>query len=573
MARADLGKLTSHEIGQPWGSSHPEQRRRVSRCLGPAFWWPVLGMLPIAWLMPIGTAAPCLGMAMLTLLAARFGAARASPAADAAAKLARDNEARYRLLADNSTDVISLESSFAGSRSYVSPSVQAMTGHAAEAFLVLPASDYIHPEDQAVAAAIFEALSPERPGGKSLHRVRHKAGHWLWMDTDFRLIAANGENRTVLVRSRDVSVRHEAELALAASEARYRALAESTSDVITQLDLDFRRQYVSPSCRRVLGYEPEEMLDVRPSTRMHPDDAVEARALATRLISGQIEGDQAISTYRSLHKQGHWVWLETLLTLVRDADGTPTSLICSLRDVTERQRVARHLERAKIEAEAAAEAKAEFVANMSHELRTPLTGIIGVHDLLRSDPSLTDVQRRMIDLASEAGRSLLAIVNDVLDFSKVDAGQLVLERVTFDIDRLLADCRDLTRGQIGGKAVAVSLLRDPAELGFFMGDPTRVRQILLNLLTNAAKFTERGDIVVEARLHETGLLRVSVADTRLRSHVGTPWRADQGCAGQPEGYGRHRVRPRRPVSQRSRPRPKARLRQGPHVRPSVRPRR
>ena len=153
---------------------------------------------------------------------------------------------------------------------------------------------------------------------------------------------------------------------------------------------------------------------------------------------------------------------------------------------------------------------------MSHELRTPLTGIMGVHDLLRTDAGLTPAQRRLVDLAGEAGRSLLTIVNDVLDFSKVDAGQLSLERVAFDLDDLVASCCDLARGQLDGKPVALSVIRGVHPLGRVAGDPTRVRQVLLNLLTNAVKFTERGGITVDAVYHEgTGLLRMAVSDTGI----------------------------------------------------------
>ena len=429
----------------------------------------------------------------------------------------RQSEKRYKLLAENSTDLIALKPSFRADRSYVSPSVGAMTGYTPDEFLVLPAASYIHPEDEDRIAAVFAALTVGRPAVTALHRIRHKAGHWLWVETDFRLIDTDGPEGTVLLRSRDVTVRHKAEEALAASEARYRALAETTSDVITQLGLDLRRNYVSPSCRTMLGYEPEELVGMRPSTRMHPEDTPAVVAIARRLAAGELDGDRTTVTYRSLHKSGHWIWLETVMSLVRDeTTGAPSSLICSLRDITERQRVARHLEQAKEAAESAAVAKTEFVANMSHELRTPLAGIIGVNDLLRMDPGLTDAQRRLVDLAGDAGRSLLAIVNDVLDFSKMDAGQLALETVPFDLDHLLDGCCDLARQQLDGKPVAISLVREPGTLGWFAADPTRLRQVVLNLLTNAVKFTDHGRITLSAvHREETGTLRVDITDTGI----------------------------------------------------------
>ena len=187
----------------------------------------------------------------------------------------------------------------------------------------------------------------------------------------------------------DITSRRRAEDAVRSSEAQYRMLADSTSDVITQLDLDFRRVYVSPASRAVFGYAPHEMLGGRPTQFIHPDDAAAVRTFAESLVAGAFPGDRATTTYRSRHKEGHWIWIEAGLNLVREPNtGAPMSLICSLRDVSERQRVSRHLERAKAAAETAARVKTEFLANMSHELRTPLTGILGIHDLLHNDLDL-----------------------------------------------------------------------------------------------------------------------------------------------------------------------------------------
>ena len=315
----------------------------------------------------------------------------------------------------------------------------------------------------------------------------------------------------------DITARRTAEAARRESEELYRVLAETTSDVITRLDLNMKRQYVSPACRTVLGYEPEEMLGVRPSASIHPDDAPAVRALATRLAMGEIDGDRTSSTYRSLHKQGHWVWLEAGMNLVRDAaTGAPACLICSLRDVTERQRAARHLETARAAAEQAALAKAEFIANMSHELRTPLTGILGVHDVLRKDGELTDAQRRLVGLATDSGRSLLAIVNDILDYSKIEAGQLSIETVPFGLPDLIESCRELAADGLRNKLVRIDSSYDLGPFRSFVGDPTRLRQILLNLLTNAVKFTERGRIAVAAVYKiKTAILHLEVTDTGI----------------------------------------------------------
>jgi PAS domain S-box-containing protein len=314
----------------------------------------------------------------------------------------------------------------------------------------------------------------------------------------------------------DITGRRQAEIAMQQSETRYRVLADSTSDVITQLDLEFKRQYVSPACRTVFGYAPEEMLGLRPSATIHPDDAVEVRALARRLAAGKLPDDRAVTTYRALHKRGHYVWIEASMSLVRDGiTGAPTSLICSLRDVTERQRAARHLQRAKAAAEQAARVKADFLANMSHELRTPLTGMLGVHDLLRNQPGLNDAQRRLLGLASDSGRALLTIVNDILDFSKIEAGQLEIESVPFSLHGVVDSCLALAAEGLQGKPISIETTYRPPHIDGFVGDPTRLRQILLNLLTNAVKFTERGRIGIDVLHQADKRLRIEVTDTGI----------------------------------------------------------
>ncbi len=314
----------------------------------------------------------------------------------------------------------------------------------------------------------------------------------------------------------DITSRRRAEDAVRNSEAKYRMLADSTSDVITQLDLDFRRIYVSPASRAVFGYAPDEMLGSRPTHFIHPDDAAAVRTFAESIVAGAFADDRATTTYRFRHKGGHWIWIEAGLNLVREpTTGAPASVICSLRDVSERQRAARHLERAKAAAETAARVKTEFLANMSHELRTPLTGILGIHDLLYNDLTLGRQQRRYLGLARDAGRSLLSIVNDVLDFTKMEAGQFSLEIVPFELGALIQSCRDLVQGDARRKSLRIETSAHEAPL-HLMGDPTRLRQILLNLLTNAIKFTERGSVSIATSYDpKTKNLRVVVSDTGI----------------------------------------------------------
>ncbi len=312
----------------------------------------------------------------------------------------------------------------------------------------------------------------------------------------------------------DITERLKAEKAVQASEARYRMLADTTSDVVTQLNLDLTGRYVSPACRTMLGYEPHEMLALAPAAIIHPEDHPAVERLMRDLLAGSPIERRSLITYRIRHRDGHYVGVEAAITLVCDATGQPDSLLLALRDVTERHRVARHLERAKTAAENVARLKSEFVANMSHELRTPLTGIMGIHDLLALDQTLSPAQRRQVTMARDAGRSLLGIVNDVLDFSKIEAGQLTIERVPFDVADLFELCLGLVREQARPKSLTVQATRAGVP-GRLVGDPARLQQVILNLATNAVKFTAGGTITIQGTYSESGRLRIAVIDTGL----------------------------------------------------------
>jgi PAS domain S-box-containing protein len=301
--------------------------------------------------------------------------------------------------------------------------------------------------------------------------------------------------------------------ALAESEARYRLLAERSTDIIVRTDANGIVQYVSPACRHY-GYEPEAITGRPISTFIHPDDHAAAVERWDRLIDAPTGASGSRNVSRFRRADGAWVWLEGNPTILRGAAGEHAGAISSLRDVTERQALEAELEAKRAEAEAAVVAKSEFLANMSHEIRTPLTAVIGFADVLEKVEALPARAALCADRITTAGQALLSVVNDILDFSRLEAAHLELDAQAFDPLKLVGGSVELVRAQAELKGLRIEVDLDEALPLAVTTDGSRLRQVLLNLLNNAVKFTEQGVIRVRAQYHwEDRILRIAVTDT------------------------------------------------------------
>ena len=315
--------------------------------------------------------------------------------------------------------------------------------------------------------------------------------------------------RSILIRARRDK---DAALAqLSASEARYRLLAERSPDVIIRYGLDGVVEYVSPAAAHY-GYQPEELVGRNVADLIDESEVPRNRLFLADLAAGRPLPQGADNVWRATAANGEVRSFEGATSLLKDDEGRVVGAMSVLRDVTARVALENELRARRAEAEAANEAKSQFLANMSHEVRTPLTGVVGFARLLARIDGLPDEARAHIQRISTSAEALLAVVNDVLDFSKLEARQVELDAQAFDAGAFLAETVDLVRPQAEAKGLTLSLVVAAELPARLTADSGRVRQVLLNLLTNAVKFTPVGGIEVTASW-SLGMLKLEVTDT------------------------------------------------------------
>ncbi|QDG76388.1 response regulator [Labrenzia sp. PHM005] len=270
----------------------------------------------------------------------------------------------------------------------------------------------------------------------------------------------------------------------------------------------------------IVGYTLEDLAPTSIETWMslaHPDDLKQSEKLLQEHWEGKTE--HYVCEARMKHKAGHWVWvLDTGRVVEWDDDGNPLRMIGTHLDITERKETEAALVSAKTEAEAASVAKSAFLANMSHEIRTPMNGVLGMTKILLDTP-LNREQLGFAKSVKSSAESLLSLINDILDFSKVEAGKLELEPIDFDIGLMLDEFGTAISNRAHEKGLEIICPANPVQHQWFHSDPGRIRQILTNLVGNAIKFTEHGEVAVYCHMQEAGsnesILRIEVKDTGI----------------------------------------------------------
>jgi len=308
----------------------------------------------------------------------------------------------------------------------------------------------------------------------------------------------------------DAASRHAEKLALVASR---------TDNAVIITDIQGLIDWVNDGFTRISGYALDEVIGKKPGSFLQGPDT---DPLTVEFMRQQLARGEGFKTeIMNYAKDGRKYWLGIEVQPIYDSAGELRNFMAIESDITARKQVEQELQQAKEQAEAASKSKSEFLANMSHEIRTPLNGVVGMTELLLGT-ELTQQQRRYVQIAKSSADALLVVINQILDFSKIEAGKLELETIDFTIGSVLEAVGEMLAHRAASKGLELAFRIEPAVPTALRGDPARLRQVLINLVNNAVKFTHKGEVIVHVSLEsgdeERATLRFAVQD----SGVGIP---------------------------------------------------
>lgn len=342
-------------------------------------------------------------------------------------------------------------------------------------------------------------------------------GRHIWVRTVGHRVLKDGTPYKLFGAFQDITVQQQERASLAeALEKADQALADlsayqSALDrmmIVAMTDIDGKIIFANNRFCEVSGYDREELLgqDHRIlNSGTHSKDFFEDM---WRTIK---RGKPWQGEVCNRAKDGRQYWVDSMIIPICDLAGQPKKYVSIRYDITDRIANAEELETRRREAEAANEAKSQFLANMSHEIRTPLNGVLGMAQLLERSP-LNEKQKRFTQTIQSSGKALLALINDVLDISKIEAGLMRLDEDVFDLDEILQEVVDSVLGIAQQKGLSIGAERVFDGRCHFFGDGNRIRQVLINLAGNAVKFTDEGCIDIKANRTDDGAIRIEVTD-------------------------------------------------------------
>lgn len=379
----------------------------------------------------------------------------------------------------------------------------------------------IHPDDLSYVRKRLDAhLAWEAPLYEAEFRMRSKTGEWKWVHSRGQVVEWDADGRVLRMAGThmDVSERKLFERDLKRQRALLYSLIDSIPDLIFYKDLKGVFLGCNPAFGKFVGFHRQDVVD-KTDYDLFPKEMADFFREQDRLMlsTGRPRSNEEWVDY----PDGRRVLLETLRTPYFGPYGEILGLVGISRDVTERKEMQEELKRAKESAEKANQAKSEFLAGMSHEIRTPMSGVIGMADLLM-ETDLDPEQKKGLELIHSSAHSLLTIINDILDISKIEAGKIELESIDFDLRAVLRDMNSLMAIKAAEKSLTYRCVIAPDVPSLLRGDPGRLRQVLINLIGNAVKFTAAGGISLEVSCKSEDERKVRIGFVITDTGIGIP---------------------------------------------------
>ena len=396
----------------------------------------------------------------------------------------------------------------------VNPAFQKILGWSEEELLNLKFLDFVHEEDHEITIEAIRKLERGIPIHNFTNRQLTKSNTIKWIEWTTSPDAETGQAFTI---GRDVTEYVEKKNLLIQSELNFRNLFENVHGIISIHDLEGNFTEVNKAGLKAAGYEKKHIEDASLYSLVHPSEHHNIPPYLEAIQTvGQASGE--IKIRRRDGSDGIWHYMSAL---DYDSEGNKR-VLASVLDITDRKKMESELKEAKINIERALQTKSEFVANMSHEIRTPLNGIIGFTELaLETD--LDETQKQYLEIINQSSLSLFSIINDILDFSKMEGNHMKLDIDKVDIQEVISEAFNIVSYGVNEKGLEMLIDIDHTIPRYIWADNMRLKQIFVNLLSNALKFTEKGEIkVFVKKLKDKGdnkmILRFGVADTGIGIH-------------------------------------------------------
>ena len=426
-----------------------------------------------------------------------------------------ESEERFRQIIENAGDVI-FRTDANGNFTYVNPAGLRMFGYDATEVVGRHFTLFIAPEDQSRIVRHYFRQGIQKTKSSYLEfNAKKKDGELIILGQSVELFLEKGTVTGFLAIARNITAAKMVEEEITRRQQQLDTVITTVDEGITLSDENGRFEIFNAKMEELTGYTKAEANEAEFTARLYPDPKDRQKAM-DRLNEVEDQGfiRDVETTVRTKTGEERTLLISTRIVYVKER----VMYLSAYRDITARKRWEEELRTAKESAESATVAKSQFLATMSHEIRTPMNGVIGMTDLLLQT-DLTPEQKEYTEIIRTSGETLLTLINDILDFSKIESGKLEMERRPVDLQNLVEETLDLVSLRAVEKGLDLLYLIDASVPPYVMGDPVRLRQVLLNLVNNAVKFTEQGEVFLSVteveRNGAESLVRFTVKDTGI----------------------------------------------------------